>query len=93
MGASPACPAGLISRPPLPFPPCGEKGYSLGWLVLQGLLLPPWLLGSLLAFTLAAPYPLLVTSDFHLNEDIVLPSLYPWPFHPNEVALHSMDVV
>lgn len=34
-----------------------------------------------------------VVSAFHLNEDIVLPSLCPKPTHPKEVALHSLDVV
>lgn len=34
-----------------------------------------------------------VVLAFHLNEDIVLPSLCPKPTHPKEVALHSLDVV
>lgn len=34
-----------------------------------------------------------VVLAFHLNEDIVLPSLCPKPTHPKVVALHSLDVV
>ena len=34
-----------------------------------------------------------VVSAFHLNEDIVLPSLCPSPSHPRERELHRLDVV
>lgn len=33
-----------------------------------------------------------VVSDFHIKEDIVLPSLCPRPQHPREFALHTLDV-
>ncbi|CAJ0946837.1 unnamed protein product, partial [Ranitomeya imitator] len=34
-----------------------------------------------------------VVSAFHINEDIVLPSLCPSPVHPLEKSLHNLDVV
>lgn len=34
-----------------------------------------------------------VVSDFHLNQDIVLPSFFPDPCSPEERSLHSLDVV
>lgn len=34
-----------------------------------------------------------VVSTFHINEDVVLPSFCPSPTHPQERALHCLDVV
>lgn len=34
-----------------------------------------------------------VVFPFHLNQDIVLPSLYPASKPPKEISLHCLDVV
>lgn len=50
-------------------------------------------LGDKVVLHLHPPFLPNGVSDFHLNKDLVLPFLFPWPLHSKEVVLHSLDVV